>query len=301
MLLDEEGNAYLSDFGIAEDLTDWREVIPPGSLGYSSPEQLRGEAVDAQIRHLRPGDGRPGAPQRPRPRSRVADVVTEPPRTTRDRYREAGDLAVALRSAFGFSVQRPEDREGRTQSLQGPAGLHRADVDDFFGRDVLVDRLIARLAEPVEGSTFLTVVGPSGSGKSSVVRAGLVPALRAGALPGSESWFYAEMLPGAHPMEELEAALLRIAVDPPAPVGAAGAGRGGARPDRRSPLARSGTELVLVVDQFEEVFTMVEEERPGITSSEPGRRRGNRGLDSGSSPFVRTSTTGRSRIRGWRS
>src|SRR5439155_421988 len=90
-----------------------------------------------------------------------------------------------------------------------------ADADDFFGRDVLVDSLVARMAEPVEGSRFLAVVGPSGSGKSSAVRAGLVPTLRRGALPGSDHWFYVEMLPGAHPLEELEAALLRIAVNPP--------------------------------------------------------------------------------------
>ena len=264
VLLDEEGNAYLSDFGIAEDLTDWREVIPPGSLGYSSPEQLRGEVATPRsdiyglgmvVQELLNGHGL--APE-------VADVVT---RATADdpesRYGEAGDLAVALRNAFGLSVQRPSMGSGADarNPYKGLQAFTEADVDDFFGRDVLVDRLIARLAEPVEGSTFLTVVGPSGSGKSSVVRAGLVPALRRGALPGSDRWFYAEMLPGAHPMEELEAALLRIAVDPPHSLlellerDEEGLARivGRLLPDQE-------TELVLVVDQFEEVFTMVEEE-----------------------------------------
>jgi DNA-binding SARP family transcriptional activator/class 3 adenylate cyclase/ABC-type glycerol-3-phosphate transport system substrate-binding protein len=263
VLLDEEGNAYLSDFGIAEDLTDWREVIPAGSLGYSSPEQLRGEAATPRsdiyglgmvVQELLNGHGlAPG----------VADVVT---RATADdpegRYAEAGDLAVALRNAFGLSVQRSSIGSGAEarNPYKGLQAFTEADVDDFFGRDVLVDRLIARLAEPVEGSTFLTVVGPSGSGKSSVVRAGLVPALRRGALPGSDSWFYAEMLPGAHPMEELEAALLRVAVDPPHSLlellerDEEGLARivGRLLPDQ--------TELVLVVDQFEEVFTMLEDE-----------------------------------------
>ena len=59
------------------------------------------------------------------------------------------------------------------------------------------------------------MVGASGSGKSSVVRAGLVPALRQGALPGSEQWFVTDMVPGSHPLEELEAALLRVATNPP--------------------------------------------------------------------------------------
>ena len=60
--------------------------------------------------------------------------------------------------------------------------------------------------EPGEGGRFLAVVGPSGSGKSACVKAGLVPALRKGALPGSDEWFITEMVPGAHPLEELELA-----------------------------------------------------------------------------------------------
>jgi hypothetical protein len=136
-----------------------------------------------------------------------------------------------------------------------------ADADDFFGRDALVDRLIGRLAEPVEGSRFLAVVGPSGSGKSSVVRAGLIPTLRQGALPGSDHWFYVEMLPGAHPMEELEAALLRIAVNPPhSLLELLQRDEEGLYRTVTSLLPDDETELVLVVDQMEEVFTLVEDE-----------------------------------------
>ena len=65
----------------------------------------------------------------------------------------------------------------------------------FFGREALTQELIARLAT----DRFLAVVGPSGSGKSSVVRAGLIPALRAGALRGSERWSIVEMLSGRAP------------------------------------------------------------------------------------------------------
>ena len=90
---------------------------------------------------------------------------------------------------------------------KGLRAFEEADAADFFGREALTERLVERLRE----TRFLAVVGPSGSGKSSVVRAGLVPALRRGALPGSESWPIVEMFPGAYPLEELEAALTRVA------------------------------------------------------------------------------------------
>jgi hypothetical protein len=57
----------------------------------------------------------------------------------------------------------------------------------------------------------LAVVGPSGSGKTSLIKAGLIPALRQGKVPGSEKWLILEMVPGEHPLEELEVGLLRLA------------------------------------------------------------------------------------------
>jgi WD40 repeat protein len=106
------------------------------------------------------------------------------------------------------------------------------------------------------------VVGPSGSGKSSVVRAGLIPALRRGGLPGSENWFIVDMLPGRHPFEELEAALLRVAVNPPESLLSQlkDGSRGLLRAVHRILPTDASVELVLVIDQFEEVFTLVEDE-----------------------------------------
>ncbi|MEO8687230.1 MAG: BTAD domain-containing putative transcriptional regulator [Solirubrobacteraceae bacterium] len=112
-------------------------------------------------------------------------------------------------------------------------GLETFDTDDaeyFFGREQLVAELVARLV----GAPLLAVVGPSGSGKSSVVRAGLLPALAGGVLPGSERWARALIRPGEHPMRELRRAADQL-------------GR-----ERRS---------VLIVDQFEELFTACQDER----------------------------------------
>ena len=66
---------------------------------------------------------------------------------------------------------------------------------------------MGELAARTVGAGLLGVVGPSGSGKSSAVMAGLLPSLAAGLLPGSERWGHAVMRPGEHPLEALEAAL----------------------------------------------------------------------------------------------
>ena len=103
-------------------------------------------------------------------------------------------------------------------------GLAFFDVDDaayFFGRERLVAGLVARLVD----ARFLAVVGASGSGKSSVVRAGLVAAIRAGVLPGSERWRCVVTTP----MQPL--------------------------PDLTARQTGTDARTLLVVDQFEELFT----------------------------------------------
>jgi WD40 repeat protein/DNA-binding XRE family transcriptional regulator len=172
---------------------------------------------------------------------------------------------------------------------KGLRAFGEADAADFFGREALTQRLLERMAEEASltpqppaagegehgavatharekpegwGARFLAVVGPSGSGKSSVVRAGLLPALRRGGLPGSERWFVVELLPGTHPLEELEAALLRVAVNPPASLleQLAADERGLIRAVKRVLPEDPEIELALIIDQFEELFTLVEDE-----------------------------------------
>ena len=96
----------------------------------------------------------------------------------------------------------------RTQPVQGtcaPSGCRTAATSS--DRDALTSRLVERLEQVSRVGRLLAVVGPSGSGKSSVVRAGLLPAVGDGVLAGSQDWRIAVMFPGAHPFDELAAAL----------------------------------------------------------------------------------------------
>jgi WD40 repeat protein/DNA-binding SARP family transcriptional activator len=112
--------------------------------------------------------------------------------------------------------------------FKGLATFQVADAPYFFGRERLVAELVARLV----GAPLLGIVGASGSGKSSLLRAGLLPALAAGVLPGSERAHQILMRPGSHPIAELHGALARSPASP----------------------------IVLAIDQFEEAFTVCQDE-----------------------------------------
>ncbi len=126
-------------------------------------------------------------------------------------------------------------------------GLQYFDVKDgefFYGRDALTDRLI----DQVKNRNFIAVLGESGFGKSSVIRAGLLYRLKLGqveGLSGSDRWkFYPPFAPGEHPLERLKEAIGREANE------------------LGELIASAETErVVLVVDQFEESFTLCQDHR----------------------------------------
>jgi WD40 repeat protein/energy-coupling factor transporter ATP-binding protein EcfA2 len=130
------------------------------------------------------------------------------------------------------------------------------DHERFFGRR----RLVAELLERLEAGRLVAVVGPSGSGKSSVVRAGLIPELKGGALPESQGWrFFPPLVPGSTPLVALARAVM--------PRGADAAGiEAQAAKLRRSHghladlLGAGDAPALLVVDQFEETFTLATDE-----------------------------------------
>jgi hypothetical protein len=129
----------------------------------------------------------------------------------------------------------------------GLATFDSAHAGYFFGRERLVAEMVTRLV----GTPLLAVVGPSGSGKSSAVRAGLLPALADGALPGSECWRQVLIRPGEQPLIELQRALSPARAESP------GVERN--MVEICAGLA-PGERLVLAVDQFEEIFTACRDE-----------------------------------------
>ena len=147
---------------------------------------------------------------------------------------------------YGLGPGRHGDMPGESP-YKGLDSFGPEDAEAFFGRERLVADLVARVA----GGGLVGVVGPSGSGKSSLVRAGLVPAIAAGVLPGSDRWVRVVMRPGEHPAQALNAALL------PALPPAVAAGLTGGEP-LLVQLSRveDAPHVVVVVDQAEELFTV---------------------------------------------
>ncbi|MEO1065054.1 MAG: BTAD domain-containing putative transcriptional regulator [Actinomycetota bacterium] len=162
---------------------------------------------------------------------------------------------VALQAALGIGGM---DGQERRNPYKGLEAFDLTDVHDFFGRKDVQAELADRIAQ----QRLIAVVGPSGSGKSSVVRAGLVPQLIERSEMIDRPLYVVTIVPGADPFETLEAGLLRIAVNPPADLGArlTEDDRGLRRALARCLPDPSG-ELVLVIDQFEEIYTLGTEER----------------------------------------
>ena len=142
---------------------------------------------------------------------------------------------------------------------KGLQAFQEADSDKFYGREALVERLLDRLTEATDLQHFLAVIGPSGSGKSSVVKAGLIPVLRDGRLPGSEEWFIVETFPGTDPFTQLETSLLSIAVNDVPNLAEALRQPEGLHAMVEA-LLPENSKFLLFIDQFEELFTQIEDD-----------------------------------------
>ncbi len=234
---------------------EWVEVLDLPALAPEAVRTILGiyldepavdEALPAVLRESGGIPGRVHDAALSHARRRVAQRVGEAAARTGEIQRALGVARDELRegvSEFHDVNQHQSFSAADTCPWKGLAAYGVADEPWFAGRERQVAELLARVAT----AQLLAVVGASGSGKSSLVFAGLVASLEAGALPGSEGWVQLAMRPGPHPMRELARVGLR-----------------GADPNRdrvadllgRLVYGDSSTaRVVLVVDQLEEAWT----------------------------------------------
>lgn len=284
-VLVDDDDAYLADFGVASivgSTTDDRAPSP--SSGFESPEVLAGRpaspasdqfALAVLFFQLLTGtlpfgtraiatvhDRSPAIHvQRPTVPVAVDEVLWRAMAWQPDERFATVEAFVArfLAALKGRGVVEPEPAHEVANPYKGLEAFTEADQANFHGRRIVVDELVAQVARPGRDGRFVVAVGASGSGKSSVVRAGLVPRLRAGALDGSERWLYATMVPGSDPFAALHRALRPIAAAREPGPGAVGDDHHRFRRLVRDAVPE-GQPLLLVIDQLEELFTLVPDE-----------------------------------------
>jgi WD40 repeat protein len=139
----------------------------------------------------------------------------------------------------------------------GLSAFQEKDQSVFFGRERQVSELVGRLRT----SRFLAILGSSGSGKSSIVRAGLLPDLKKGVLPGSQDWkIFNPMVPGSNPLENL-ARLIIASAGNTAPMDAEVEFYRNSSAHLTQVIEDCfNSNVVLVIDQFEEIFTLCTDE-----------------------------------------
>lgn len=272
IILLDAGRVKVLDFGIAADLLDGGTTSIAGTRAYMSPEQWRGTAADArsdiwsagillhellaghhplapwsQERFRRILDGTESIPKLADVAPRflaVVDIVDRCLRTApEDRYGSAKELLEALQAC----VARVQDGmlPARDLPFAGLAALQEADANSFFGRERDVTAVLGLL----ERRSLVAVVGASGSGKSSFVRAGLIPALKR----SGEEWSTLILRPGRSPISALQELLRTDDFEPDFRTQPA---RFGARLREFCGMRGPAQRMLVFVDQFEEIHTL---------------------------------------------
>ncbi len=207
-----------------------------------------------------------------------------------ERYQSAGELATAYRQAVDIDLQDlrlnqaflpltgeaiqtiNENRITRTRFGQhkkqpnpyrGLFAFREEDAKFFFGREKFVDKLVTS----VNKTQIVPVIGPSGSGKSSVLFAGLVPRLREW-----QDWLICQFRPGTRPFQALSVALTELMEPELSHLEAYTYSRRLAQQLEQEPNRFNGyvnrllqrhpecNHVLIIIDQFEEIFTLTEDE-----------------------------------------
>ncbi|MEZ5933879.1 MAG: protein kinase [Alphaproteobacteria bacterium] len=264
----------VGDLGIAKDLAKriTSGTLMAGTPVYQAPEQMDPDAeitpaadiyaATAMMWHVLVGRPPPGFHRLNERledlpavwRNCIATGMAEDPAA---RFADAEQWRSAMRAALGHEM-RSAGAEAVTIlappaarcPYKGLAAFEPEDAEIFSGREGLVDEIVRR----VQLNRVMVIGGPSGSGKSSLMRAGLIPAIRAGTLPGSDNWHVAVFTPGPDPLADLYVQLAR--------------GRSQTQADltidqvmAHPSLARyvgaaADLPCLICIDQFEELFTL---------------------------------------------
>jgi WD40 repeat protein/serine/threonine protein kinase len=268
IMLADSGSVKVLDFGVAKDVDDAAPDDLVGTHTYMAPEQWRTEPVDGRtdlwavgiiLWQMVAGEHPFGAA----PTQTLATLVTSttPMPSVRERLPEIGRLGVVIDRCLIKSkadrlasarelceelatIARPLADTGDANPYAGLSSFQEKDAARFFGRDALVEQITSRLGD----HPLLALVGSSGAGKSSLVRAGVIPALKRG-----DAWEALSIRPGARPFAMLSELVPTVGDrlrDEPGLFGA----------ELRARAQRRRERVLVFVDQFEEIYTLASEQ-----------------------------------------
>ena len=262
LMITRTGRVVVMDFGVAKGLQDGKGGEIAGTPAYMSPEQALGKEIDARADLFSAGVVlaemvEPGGVRSFQERRGVWEGIhrSEPQLSetpwrkvianavAKDREARFASATALARALEEVTLRAAGDEEARP--YPGLAAFEREDAEYFFGRELEVEALWKKLRRP----QLLAVIGPSGTGKSSFLRAGLLSSL-------PESWSVILATPGNRPFAALSRALAEVLPSEPKTVDALLRYE-----EAETALASISSwrqrheHALIVLDQFEELFT----------------------------------------------
>ncbi|HJZ11313.1 MAG TPA: protein kinase, partial [Acidobacteriota bacterium] len=262
IMITRTGRVVVMDLGIAKKITQEGGTIS-GTLPYMSPEQLAGKNVDGRSDLFSAGVVlaeviHPEGIGNEKTREKIWEAVRYDPRRLPDTpWKAVITRAVATNpedrypsaEALSRELEEVTERMGTIEERKqypGLASFATEDAEYFFGRDVEVEAVIKKLNQ----LHLVGLIGPSGAGKTSFLRAGLIPALPQG-------WRYVFTQPGDAPIVSLARSLAPMVSGDPKAVAKMVQFE---EPDVAiwifKRLRERYDELLLIMDRFEELFTL---------------------------------------------